>query len=184
MTCDNAPCILCGNSRREVLIQKDDWHVCRCSSCGLGFLDPLPSGSEIASLYMEDYFADQYDKGIEPDTPDFAKRLRLEGHRIRFFKELKREGSILDVGCGNGYFLAACKEHGYQATGLDLSEWAVTYVRETRERRLSRSVPGYGKTAFWYWRCPTMREQTPKGCGRIGWGGRSLIISIILPLRP
>lgn len=131
MTRDNAPCLLCGDSRREVLIRKDNWHVYRCSSCGLGFLDPLPSEPEIASLYMQDYFADQYDKGVEPDTPDFAKRLRLEGHRIRFFKGLKREGSVLDVGCGNGYFLAACRERGYQATGLDLSEWAVNYVRET-----------------------------------------------------
>lgn len=129
MTHKKTPCILCGSTRRDELICKQGWHVFRCASCGLGFLDPLPSDLEMASLYDEAYFADQYDRGIDPHTPDFTKRLRLEGHRIRFFKGLKRGGSVLDLGCGNGYFLAACREKGYGVTGVDISEWAVDYVR-------------------------------------------------------
>ena len=124
-------CPLCGGTRRERLIRKGDWFVYRCLSCGLGFLDPRPSDPEVSALYGETYFADQYDRGIDPRTPAFRKRLRLESHRIRFFRSLKGKGSILDMGCGNGYFMAACRERGYRVMGLDLSEWAVTYVKET-----------------------------------------------------
>ncbi len=131
MAREKNPCPLCGGTRRVVLIRKENWFVYRCSSCGLGFLDPRPSDLEMSTLYDEMYFADQYDRGVDPDTPDFRKRLRLEGHRIRFFRGLKGKGSVLDIGCGNGYFLAACRERGYRVTGLDLSEWVITYVKET-----------------------------------------------------
>jgi SAM-dependent methyltransferase len=65
---------------------------------------------------------------VDPDTADFRKRLGLKTSHIRFLRRFKRNGRILDVGCGNGYFLAACRERGYEVQGLDVSEWAVQYA--------------------------------------------------------
>lgn len=129
---EDAPkvCILCNSRDREPIIKKNQWQVYRCASCGLGFLDPRPSKKDLETLYTEKYFADQYDTGIEPDTPEFKRRLSQESHRIRFFSNIKQRGRVLDIGCGNGYFLAACQNRDYDVQGLDISDWAVQYATQ------------------------------------------------------
>jgi SAM-dependent methyltransferase len=94
----------------------------------LGFLDPRPSRKDLRNLYSEEYFAVHYDRGVEPDTPEFENKLRLKTSHIRFFRHIKPKGRVLDIGCGNGYFLAACKEKGYEVQGIDVSPWAAQYA--------------------------------------------------------
>ncbi|MEJ2170234.1 MAG: hypothetical protein P8X90_32435, partial [Desulfobacterales bacterium] len=68
-------CILCQTSEREILIQTENWIVYRCRTCGLDFLDPRPSESEIEDLYQSDYFSEQYDGGIDPESSQYKQRL-------------------------------------------------------------------------------------------------------------
>ncbi len=117
-------CILCGCRDRELLVEKDSWQVYRCSSCGLGFLDPRPSKGDLVSLYSKQYCDEHFVGGGDPGSPELRKRLSLETHRIRFFRGIKKRGKVLDIGCGYGYFLAACSNYGYEVQGLDISEWA------------------------------------------------------------
>ena len=130
-------CILCGDKERKLLVKNEPWYIYGCASCGLGFLDPRPSKEDIAKLYDKEYCEDQFVEGGEVGSPEFMKRLSLETHRVRFFRGLKRKGKILDIGCGYGYFLAACRTmYGYDVHGLDLSDWAAQYAAE----RLGLSV--------------------------------------------
>jgi len=105
-----------------------------------------PSKQEIQSLYDQDYFAQEYGPGIDPDSPEFEKRLSLEGHRVRFFKRTKRKGRVLDIGCGNSYFLTACRKEGYDVHGLDISDWAVQYA--TVKLGISVAAGEFGEVAF------------------------------------
>lgn len=123
-------CILCKTKDRKLLIEKDSWTVYRCPDCGLGFLDPRPAESEIRQFYQSDYFSKRYDSGFEPGSSQYKKRIRGEDHRIRFIKKIKVSGCLLDIGCGYGYFLAACREEGYEVKGIDVSEWAVEYAAQ------------------------------------------------------
>ena len=127
----NSYCILCGGAERRELFKQKDWTVYECSQCGLGVLDPRPDQKELKLLYGQAYFDDQYKTGLEPDTPEMARRLSQEKHRIRFFRSVKKRGRILDMGCGMGYFLCACREHGYEVEGMDISDDAAAYVRNT-----------------------------------------------------
>jgi methylase of polypeptide subunit release factors len=122
--------MLCGSRERELLIERDPWKIYRYTSCGLGVLDPRPTDDELAELYNEDYFASQYDEGVEPGSPEFKKWLSLLEHRVQFFKSKKAKGKLLDIGCGNGYFLALCHSRGYEVQGIDISEWAAKYAAE------------------------------------------------------
>jgi 2-polyprenyl-3-methyl-5-hydroxy-6-metoxy-1,4-benzoquinol methylase len=129
---ENAPkhCILCGNANRFPLFEREPWHVYACCRCGLGFLDPRPSQKDLKNLYNDEYFDQNYDKGADPDTPEFRKMLSLKSSHIRFFRRHKPKGRLLDIGCGYGYFLAACREKGYDVQGLDISDWAVRYATD------------------------------------------------------
>lgn len=50
------------------------------------------------------------------------------------FETLRRHkpeaGSVLDIGCGIGTFLAVCREHGWQVTGIDPSPIACKVARQ------------------------------------------------------
>jgi len=122
-------CILCNSSNRTILIQQKSWTVYKCSDCGLAFLDPRPDQDELQNLYQDDYFSSHYDEGLKVDSPEMQRRISQEDHRIKFFRNLKRHGRILDIGCGMGYFLYACRIYGYEVEGLDVSGDSASYVR-------------------------------------------------------
>ncbi len=123
------PCVLCGNTGRSLLYSPDQWKVYRCDNCGLGVLDPRPDDDELAVLYQQDYFQSQYNQELLIDSPEMMRRLDQESQRLRFFRALKKQGKVLDIGCGRGYFLLACRKKGYQVEGVDLSADVAAYVR-------------------------------------------------------
>ena len=126
----NGPCILCGSSHRSLIYTKDEWNVYKCDNCGLGILNQRPDRDELTALYQKDYFQSHYDNEISLNSPEMRKRLLQEKHRIFFFRKFKKEGKILDIGCGRGYFLLACRENGYDVAGIDISSDAAAYVKE------------------------------------------------------
>lgn len=126
-----AACILCGATDRSPLIERDGWTVHRCAGCGLGVLDPRPDREELGRLYEKEYFDSQYREGLQPGSPEMRRRISQEDHRIRFFRRFKKRGLVVDIGCGMGYFLYAARQAGYEVTGVDISDHAASYVRDT-----------------------------------------------------
>lgn len=124
-------CIYCGRTERSLLIRIGDWTVQKCSGCGLGVLDPRPDAKELGALYKESYFVSEYESPLEAGSRGMERRIRQEMHRIRFLRKRKLKGLVLDMGCGRGYFLHACQLSGYDVVGLDVSEDAAAYVRDT-----------------------------------------------------
>ncbi len=122
-------CILCNNADRSFLIQKGNWIVYKCNHCGLGVLDPQPDEKEFSDLYNRIYFDSHYDNGLKIGSEEMQRRLSQQGHRIRFFRKYKKSGRILDIGCGQGYFLLACRGLGYEVEGIDISDYSASYVR-------------------------------------------------------
>jgi len=137
-------CLLCGTTKKALLIRQDDWKVYRCLQCGLGVLEPRPNEEELDSLYRNSYFVTRYDEGAAPGTEAMRKRLSWEAHRIRFFRPFMKSGRILDVGSGRGYFLLACREYGYEVEGFDVSEDAAEYVRNTLKIPVTTGKPSNG----------------------------------------
>lgn len=121
-------CIICGGKQRRELVAIDRWTVKACEQCGFGVLDPRPSVSELAALYNERYCHERFADGGEPGTKKFRHRLSLESSRLRLIKAGKDRGRVLDVGCGYGYFLAACREKGYSVHGVDFSGFSVDHA--------------------------------------------------------
>lgn len=124
-------CVLCGGTDRVLLLREGEWAVFKCAGCGLGVLDPRPGPGELAELYGESYFLSQYERVPEPGSEKMQRRLSQERHRVDFFRRYKGSGRVLDIGCGRGYFLQACRLRGYDAVGFDVSDEAAASVRDT-----------------------------------------------------
>ena len=139
-------CILCGCQNRSLLFQKEEWTVFRCCHCGLAFLDPRPTQAELGTLYKQCYFHEQYGQGLAVESLEMRRRISQEDHRVKFFRPYKKNGRVVDCGCGLGYFLHACRFYGYDVSGVDISDYASSYVKDVL--RIPIQVGGVDEIQF------------------------------------
>jgi len=94
------------------------YRMVRCNTCGLLRSDPVADTATIARLYQESHF--DYGREVENLARTYGAYLeRLDRHRTS-------KDSILEIGCGNGFFLKKAREQGWrQVFGVEPSRAAV-----------------------------------------------------------
>jgi SAM-dependent methyltransferase len=131
-----APCPVCGaaDARRRYRLTK--FSIWDCAACGTTFLDPMPSEAEIARLFERLYTAGECDlpelKGYYDFCYDDAPSNPLVQGYERWLAAVERHhapGTLLDVGCGTGLFLATARRRGWRVTGVDANVQATEYAR-------------------------------------------------------
>ena len=82
----------------------DIFSAMKCNTCGLVYLNRRPGVAEFKKIYPSNYHAFNFS---EKDFGIVHKiRSRLEAQRLlKSFKELGEGARILDVGCGDGFYL-------------------------------------------------------------------------------
>jgi 2-polyprenyl-3-methyl-5-hydroxy-6-metoxy-1,4-benzoquinol methylase len=121
-----AACPLCGSDTLHAAPQQPDppFGIKQCRKCGFIFLSPRPPVDEMKSYYDSFY-----------EDPDSAQRNprqqnRAQRHIRRLIRHASKPGRLLEVGAGDGYFLHAAREAGWQVEGLELSEPRIARAKE------------------------------------------------------
>jgi 2-polyprenyl-3-methyl-5-hydroxy-6-metoxy-1,4-benzoquinol methylase len=118
-------CDLCGASKHTPIVVENGYPIVRCSSCGFVYVNQIPEVED--GKVVGEYYAGTLEE-IE------AGRARYESVSEFLLREIGRystPGSLLDVGCGYGFFLEAARNAGWDVFGTDLSEIAVAHAKET-----------------------------------------------------
>jgi 2-polyprenyl-3-methyl-5-hydroxy-6-metoxy-1,4-benzoquinol methylase len=84
--------------------------------------------SQLNLKVLEDHYQEEEYGGFK-DDPYFAQVVRGEIEST-FRQHAPQAKQILDVGCGNGSFLAVAKDAGYSVYGVDISHAAVKHCAE------------------------------------------------------
>lgn len=127
-------CNLCGADRPRRLFEKHGATVVRCEVCGLAYVTPRPAPETIAGLYRtERYYRNRHasaygygDYLSERDILGLQFRERMD--RIEALRPGR--GRMLDVGCATGVLLECAGARGWEAQGVDISDFAVSLCRE------------------------------------------------------
>lgn len=123
---DAAVCECCGCDRHSLLTSKRKHALHRCDDCGVMFVHPVPSMSELAALYSKaaGYFATaQTELGSVPPASAMWLDSALIAHGVH-------RGRILDVGCANGSLIHAMRGLGWEVSGVDLNADAVAIAQK------------------------------------------------------
>lgn len=106
-------------SARRTVPKKSHYRMVRCNICGLLRSNPVLEEEELDKLYQESSFT--YEGEIENLKNTYGHYLRkLEKYRVP--KE-----SILEIGCGNGFFLEEALTQGYKEVyGVEPSADAIS----------------------------------------------------------
>jgi 2-polyprenyl-3-methyl-5-hydroxy-6-metoxy-1,4-benzoquinol methylase len=122
-------CPLCGTIEAKVELRPDKFNssgkayqVVRCLKCDLLYTRPLPTLAEMRVLYNAEFYG-------ESSAP---KRLSWDSLRLLLHQSVLRHrrkallnrppGRVLDVGCGDGDFVAHLKPRGWEVHGIEFSD--------------------------------------------------------------
>lgn len=108
-------CYVCDNPA-HFFLRQNGYDFNKCSSCGIFFVDPMPTDKELVKVYS-------------PDTNYQSTKLKKDYKNkknskfIKIFKELKKltepNQKILDVGASDGEFIFYARNYGFDACGVE-----------------------------------------------------------------
>ncbi len=102
------------------------YRIVRCESCGLVRSDPVVSTTVMERLYSESTF--DYEPEVHSLTATYGRYLsELEDFGVK-------KDALLEIGCGNGFFLREAARQGYRRTvGVEPSREAVAKAEDDVE---------------------------------------------------
>lgn len=114
-------CLLCSNTGLMAYENFSPIELLKCSNCGFIFCLKIPTQLELKNNYQN------YRYGINSITIKRYEALldRFENYRIN--------NNILDVGCGEGYFLEIAKKRGWNVYGTE-------YLDATIEKCIQKGI--------------------------------------------
>jgi 2-polyprenyl-3-methyl-5-hydroxy-6-metoxy-1,4-benzoquinol methylase len=131
---EETTCPLCGpDAKQNLRYDFSPFRVIRCAECGLDFLSPRFTEKDILEFYQgEDYYTPSHARQGYDDYLDLRNAwVKTFRRRLKDISAYKKEGRILDIGCGPGFFLEAAQEMGYiDLWGIDPSDFIVGVARE------------------------------------------------------
>jgi len=127
------PCVVCGQVQPTALGPPELAHLARCRACGMVSVRDLPTEETLSLVYSESYFrsAESQLVGYDNYEADHLNIRRTSERRLRLIGRHSRPpGRLLDVGCALGFFLQQAQRQGWGVAGVDVSSYAVEYVKK------------------------------------------------------
>ena len=128
-------CIACGATPHRSFRLSNGARLLRCPRCRLGWWD-WPT-FEPPQFYDREYFqGDRAERGYDDYAALETGLRRTARARLRRIARVVAQGApvpgkrLLDVGCGTGVFVAESMNAGWDARGIEISEYAVNKARE------------------------------------------------------
>jgi SAM-dependent methyltransferase len=113
------------------------YRMVRCQKCGLVRSDPVANAAAVAELYGESTF--DYGGELENLARTYGAYLR----RLDRYGAIR--GSIFEIGCGNGFFLAQARAQGYRDLhGVEPSQAAIDLASEEIRGGIVHAMMGPG----------------------------------------
>ena len=123
-------CLLCHSTSKNVLYRFEFGKILECGDCGFVYTASKSETKLVECRYNRRYYKNK-DEGSCCGYQDYfgkERQLRIQVAQVfvRMLTSLgKSNGKLLDVGCGGGFLVHEAISCGWDATGIDLSKYAV-----------------------------------------------------------
>ena len=116
---------------------KEKFTIVSCETCDFSFTNPRPKENSLGEYYKSDMYISHTNntKGLFNWMYHTVRKYAI-GTKLNLLKRISKNKNHLDIGCGTGEFLSACKNAGYNTKGIEPSELA----REQAIKKFNLSV--------------------------------------------
>jgi SAM-dependent methyltransferase len=140
---EQANCLVCNENRPVFLYSgfdrllglEGEFKLVTCSNCGFVYLNPILQEKDIGKYYPVSYYSFQKWTDKVGFFRAFYRKLKWRSlslynlSRAPGVPKFKKNGRLLDFGCGSGEVLSILKRIGWETHGVELNEEAVKYAR-------------------------------------------------------
>jgi len=127
---DNCPICLNKNLANKLhcidhTTSKEKFTIVSCETCDFTFTNPRPKNESLADYYKSEMYISHTNsnKGLFNWLYQTVRKYAI-GTKLTLLKSVTDFGYHLDVGCGTGEFLNACKQTGFKVKGVEPSRLA------------------------------------------------------------
>lgn len=118
-------CNVCGSDDYDLFFIENNFHVVRCKTCGLVYVNPRPVEDCAEPQHGEEYgsYLDNY-----INLKDSHRDQAVSG--LKQIHDYASGGRILDIGCAAGFFLNEAAKAGWESCGVEPVGDFARYARE------------------------------------------------------
>lgn len=141
-------CPLCNSEdlKNEILckdhtVSQQDFAIAKCTRCDFMFTSPRPTAKSLPDYYKSEDYISHKNKSNNPVNFIYkiARHFTIKS-KIKLINKYGKKGAILDIGCGTGHFLNACKQDGWGIYGVEPDNSAKEIAREKTNTVIKQDV--------------------------------------------
>lgn len=112
-------------------ISNEKFELLECFCCGLIHTSPQPAENEIGRYYQSDNYVSHSDtkEGLVNKIYHIARKIALN-RKASIVSKFHKKTSLLDIGCGTGYFAEHMQQKGYQVSVMEPDPGAAKHAGE------------------------------------------------------
>ena len=172
---------------RDFSVSKEDFEIVYCENCEFTFTNPRPENGDLDNYYLSDNYMSHTNKsrGVFETLYQIVRKYTV-WKKLKLLKQISVSKNHLDIGCGTGEFLNACKNAGFKTRGIEPSEIARNQAINNYNLSVSEntnlnqySTESFNTISMWHVleHIPNLNE-TIKNLSRIIEKNGSLIIAV------
>ncbi len=110
---------------KDFSVSKEVFKIVYCVPCGFTFTNPRPESRDLDNYYLSDNYISHTNKsrGLFEALYQIVRKYAIV-QKLRLVKKYSKTKKHLDIGCGTGEFLNACKTAGFKTKGIEPSKIA------------------------------------------------------------
>lgn len=119
---------------RDNLVTRKEFDIYACPDCRACFTQDSPDEKDISGYYESDEYISHDDKagGLINRIYFLSRKFMIRKKRIIVEKASGvRNGTLLDIGCGTGYFAGTMKKYGWKVNCIEPNKKAAQYAAAT-----------------------------------------------------
>jgi len=129
---------------KDYAVSQEEFSILQDKEAELLITSPQPAGGNLHKYYESADYISHTDskKTVIDQMYQWVKRRALNS-KVNLIDRLAQEkGNLMDIGCGTGDFLVACKKNGWNTTGIEPSEKARKLGLEKLESSSGQNTNG------------------------------------------